>query len=57
MDASHIDIKKRGVLDMKETLIPLLKLLSRKEFKERYGSAGGKLKHDTNNDPLDLVFY
>lgn len=36
VDASHIDVKKRGMLDMKETLNPLVDLLTRKEFKERY---------------------
>jgi protein CMS1 len=48
IDASHIDQKKRGVLDMRDTLQPLVKLLSRKEFKERYGASGGK---------LELIFY
>lgn len=38
VDASHIDVKKRGMLDMKETLVPLVELLTRKEFRERYAS-------------------
>lgn len=38
VDASHIDVKKRGMLDMKETLVPLVELLTRKEFRERYES-------------------
>lgn len=48
IDASHIDQKKRGVMDMKETMIPLAKWLARKEFKERY----------TDSDKqVDLMFY
>jgi protein CMS1 len=39
IDASHIDQKKRGVLDMKETLMPLLRLLNRKELQERYSNS------------------
>lgn len=42
VDASHIDVKKRGLLDMRETLLPLLKLLGRKKFRERYAVAGDK---------------
>ncbi|KAH8155985.1 hypothetical protein CIB48_g12263 [Xylaria polymorpha] len=48
VDASHIDQKKRGIMDMKETMIPLVRWLSRTEFKERYA------------DPersLQLLFY
>ncbi|KAF2208249.1 hypothetical protein CERZMDRAFT_114759 [Cercospora zeae-maydis SCOH1-5] len=48
VDASHIDQKKRGVLDMKELQIPLMKLIMRKEFKEKYGSGDGK---------IELLFY
>jgi protein CMS1 len=48
IDASHIDEKKRGVLDMKDTQPPLVKLLTRPEFKERYGAS---------KDALELVFY
>jgi len=44
IDASHIDQKKRGVLDMKETQVPLVKLLTRQELKERYGSSEHKLE-------------
>ncbi|KAI1825002.1 U3-containing 90S pre-ribosomal complex subunit-domain containing protein [Xylaria intraflava] len=48
VDASHIDQKKRGIMDMKETMIPLARWLSRAEFKERY----------TNSErPLQLLFY
>jgi protein CMS1 len=48
IDASHIDQKKRGILEMKETQVPLTKWLNRTEFKERYGAA-------TNG--IDLLFY
>ncbi|KAK7985051.1 hypothetical protein PG988_002673 [Apiospora saccharicola] len=48
VDASHIDQKKRGVLDMKDTLMPLVRWLARKEFKERYAAT---------EKPLQLIFY
>ena len=48
IDASHIDQKKRGVMDMKETMVPLAKWLARKEFKERYTDSD---KH------VELMFY
>lgn len=48
IDASHIDQKKRGVLDMKETMMPLAKWLSRKEFKDRFT--------DPENQ-VELMFY
>jgi protein CMS1 len=48
VDASHIDQKKRGVLEMRETLIPLTQWLNRKEFKGRYGGHGSS---------IDLLFY
>ena len=48
VDASHIDQKKRGVLDMKDTMMPLVRWLARKEFKERYAAA---------EKPLQLIFY
>ncbi|KAK8074898.1 U3-containing 90S pre-ribosomal complex subunit-domain containing protein [Apiospora hydei] len=48
VDASHIDQKKRGVLDMKDTLMPLVRWLARKEFKEKYGAT---------EKPLQLLFY
>lgn len=50
VDASHIDQKKRGVLDMKELHIPLVKLLTRGDLKERYGMGGGK-------GTVELLFY
>ncbi|KAI0450328.1 U3-containing 90S pre-ribosomal complex subunit-domain containing protein [Xylaria acuta] len=48
VDASHIDQKKRGIMDMKETMIPLARWLSRTEFKERYADP---------ERPLQLLFY
>ncbi|KAK6820646.1 hypothetical protein PG987_015046 [Apiospora arundinis] len=48
VDASHIDQKKRGVLDMKDTLMPLVRWLARKEFKEKYAAT---------EKPLQLLFY
>jgi protein CMS1 len=48
VDASHIDQKKRGVMDMKDTMLPLARFLARKEFKERYGD---------EEKPLALLFY
>jgi protein CMS1 len=46
IDASHIDQKKRGILEMKETQVPLTVWLGHKLLRERY--QGG----DT-----ELLFY
>ena len=48
VDASHVDQKKRGILDMRETQIPLVRLLSRPKFKERY---------EAEKDEFQLLFY
>ncbi|RBQ72371.1 hypothetical protein VDGD_02472 [Verticillium dahliae] len=48
VDASHIDQKKRGVMDMKETMLPLAQWLTRNEFKDRYVD---------EKKPLALLFY
>jgi len=48
VDASHVDQKKRGVLDMKDTMMPLARFLVRDEFKERYVD---------EKKPLALLFY
>jgi protein CMS1 len=48
VDASHIDQKKRGIMDMKDTMMPLAKWLTRPEFKARYGA---------EEKPLQLLFY
>ncbi|GAB7324607.1 hypothetical protein MBLNU13_g08496t1 [Cladosporium sp. NU13] len=44
IDASHIDTKKRGILDMKETQVPLVQLLTRADLKERFGTGEGKIE-------------
>ncbi|KAK3906601.1 U3-containing 90S pre-ribosomal complex subunit-domain containing protein [Staphylotrichum tortipilum] len=49
VDASHIDQKKRGIADMRETMMPLAKLLCRKALKERY--------EDETARHIDLIFY
>ncbi|KAG9520795.1 hypothetical protein KCV07_g4126, partial [Aureobasidium melanogenum] len=49
IDASHIDSKKRGILDMKEVESPLIKLLTRPSFKEKYNE--DKMKK------IELIFY
>ena len=44
-DCSHIDQKKRGILDMRETQQPLMLLLNRHELKKCYGvSSGGEVQ-------------
>lgn len=48
VDASHIDLKKRGIMDMRETVMPLARLLSMPELKARYT--------DTERH-VDLIFY
>lgn len=48
IDASYIDQKKRGILEMKETQVPLTVWLGQKVFRERYGSKAGGIQ---------LLFY
>ncbi|KAK0628699.1 U3-containing 90S pre-ribosomal complex subunit-domain containing protein [Bombardia bombarda] len=48
IDASHIDQKKRGIVDMRETMLPLVNMLSRKELKEKFTDP---------EQPVDLIFY
>ncbi|KAG8624415.1 hypothetical protein KVT40_007482 [Elsinoe batatas] len=48
VDTSHVDVKKRGILDMRETLVPLMNLLKREEFSKRY---------ELGQDGLQLLFY
>ncbi|MCJ1479804.1 cms1 ribosomal small subunit [Lambiella insularis] len=48
VDFSNIDQKNRGILDMKETQVPLMQLLTRAELKHRFGQAIGG---------LDLLFF
>ncbi|KAK4145298.1 U3-containing 90S pre-ribosomal complex subunit-domain containing protein [Dichotomopilus funicola] len=49
VDASHIDQKKRGIVDMRETMMPLAKLLCRAALKTRY--------EDGVENHIDLMFY
>ena len=44
IDSSHIDQKKRGIFDMRETQQPLMLLLNRPELKNRYGGTSGNLE-------------
>lgn len=44
IDASHIDQKQRGIFDMKEIYLPLLKLLTKPELRERYGAKKAKIQ-------------
>lgn len=48
IDCSHIDRKKRGIFDMRETQQSLMALLNRPELKSRYGDSSGKVR---------LLFY
>lgn len=48
VDASHIDVKKLGIMDMKDTMMQLSKFITRQEFKDRYVD---------EKKPLDLLFY
>lgn len=48
VDASHIDQKKRGILEMPDTQIPLIAWLGRKEFRDRYAAS---------KDGIQLLFY
>ena len=48
VDLSHVDQKRRGILDMKETQKPLLDLLNREEIKNRYGAVTAR---------IDLLFF
>lgn len=49
LDASHIDSKKRGILDMKEVQIPLIRLLMKDELRARYG--------DKKEGKVEVLFY
>ncbi|KIH87329.1 protein CMS1 [Sporothrix brasiliensis 5110] len=64
VDASHIDQKKRGVLDMPDTVLPVARWLSRPEIKARYkdGETEGDVadEKDTAKDgpkPISILFY
>ncbi|KAL2816904.1 U3-containing 90S pre-ribosomal complex subunit-domain containing protein [Aspergillus granulosus] len=44
IDGSYVDQKQRGIFDMKETHLPLLQLLTRSEFRDRYGAKDKKIE-------------
>ena len=44
VDCSHIDQKKRGILDMHQIQQPLMALLNQPELKSRYGNGSGKVR-------------
>ena len=44
VDCSHIDQKKRGILEMRETQIPLTVLLGQREFREKYKAETGGIE-------------
>lgn len=48
VDASHIDQKKRGVLEMKDTQVPLILWLNQNVLRERYAAKTGGIQ---------LLFY
>ena len=48
VDCSHIDQKKRGIFDIKESQQPLMALLNRESMKSRYGE---------EKDGIDLLLY
>jgi len=48
IDASHIDQKKRGILEMKETQVPLTLWLGQPELRDRYAA---------DSDAIELLFY
>jgi len=43
IDASHINIKKQGILDMPELQTPLTQLLSREDLRTRYEAGEAKI--------------
>ena len=43
LDASHIDKKKQGIFDMRETQKPLMQLLNTDVIKRRYGGNPGEI--------------
>jgi protein CMS1 len=41
LDASHIDQKSKGILELKDTHMPLMRLLALPALKDRYEAEGG----------------
>ena len=50
IDASYVNQKRQGILDIRETHLPLINLLSRSEFRKRYDGSD-------KDDRLKLLFY
>lgn len=48
VDASHIDQKKRGILEMKETQVPLTLWMGQSALRERYAA---------DKDAIEILFY
>ena len=44
LDTSHIDQKKRGMFDMRETQQPLMQLLNVKDIRDRYSRDDGEVR-------------
>ncbi len=58
VDASHLDQKKRGVLDMKDTVLPVVRWLARPEFKARYRTGIADVEEKEGSaKPLSILFY
>ncbi|KAL1896387.1 Protein cms1 [Sporothrix stenoceras] len=60
VDASHIDQKKRGVLDMSDTVLPVMKWLSRPEIKARYNTGEAEREEEKPKDapkPISILLY
>jgi protein CMS1 len=41
LDASHIDQKSKGILELKDTHVPLMRLLALPALKDAYDKHGG----------------
>lgn len=52
IDASHIDTKKRGILDMKEVQEPLMRLLTREELRRQYADMESE-----KDEGIRLLFF
>jgi hypothetical protein len=44
IDGSYVDAKKRGIFDMKDLHLPLLRFLNRPDLRERYSSTDSKVR-------------
>ena len=60
VDASFIDVKKRGMLDMRETVVPLAELLGKKDLrvKGRNGADGeGEIEGMGMGKRVEVLFF